>query len=311
MLVSEFKIKTFEEFLMRMYTLLGGWPSSNAVVFRGQAKDWPLVSSIYRANNYELIKKYSHFQCDFDSSLAYRVAEENLILEFYNMANLSKLKVPKIPRFLSRNNASFNTLNFVEKLEKWPLDDSIELMALAQHYGVPTSFIDWTYDFNVALYFAVFGAIKEANNNGKYISDEIVIWTLPLYKLDLINSNSFGNKIPLNFVTPSYYDNENLGAQKGILAYWEETLCHNEKVNDTPLDKKIETYIYSNYSDLDCIIKTANEFMIKFLIPTSECKKIAKYLYNNNYNAAFLFPGYDGVVKSIEEQRMLEKFIIG
>ena len=47
--------------------------------------------------------------------------------------------------------------------------------------------------------------------------------------------------------------------------------------------------------------------MIKVQIPSKECVKIIKYLYNTGYNSAKLFPGYAGVVKAIEEERIIKQ----
>jgi hypothetical protein len=40
-------------------------------------------------------------------------------------------------------------------------DDTIEWLALMQHFGSPTRFQDWTYSFFVALFFAVEAAEKQ------------------------------------------------------------------------------------------------------------------------------------------------------
>ena len=40
----------------------------------------------------------------------------------------------------------------------------IEVISLAQHYGVPTKVLDWTYDYKVALYFALKDILKDKNN---------------------------------------------------------------------------------------------------------------------------------------------------
>jgi hypothetical protein len=44
---------------------------------------------------------------------------------------------------------------------KWIFDDLEELTALAQHYGIPTRMLDWTYDFDTALYFASINVAKK------------------------------------------------------------------------------------------------------------------------------------------------------
>lgn len=37
----------------------------------------------------------------------------------------------------------------------WPNEKFREVISLAQHYGLPTRFLDWSYDYKSALYFAL------------------------------------------------------------------------------------------------------------------------------------------------------------
>ena len=60
---------------------------------------------------------------------------------------------------------------------------------------------------------------------------------------------------------------------------------------------------------LDDIIKeakrdTRNEepILYKILIPTPQDDELYNYLRNEGYDASLIFPGYDGVTKTISEQ---------
>lgn len=316
MRIIDTELKTFEEFRQFIDAIYFVESNPNSFIFRGQAQDWPLIPSIYRDKNIELIRNHSNFEKSVKLSAGlYRNSEDNLLLKFFNYANHSGLKVPKTTRYSSRPLPILDPLVIAKNIAgEWPPEDLTELSALAQHYGIPTSLIDWSFDSNVALYFAVFGAINDAlNNENQYASDNIVIWILSLHSITALqnfskcsNGKIKWNCIPIKFVVPSYYNNPNINAQKGILSYWPEGQTDlGKEIDKIPLDTKINEFDLGDIPDL--YKKNAENLMYKILIPTSECVRIAKHLFNTGYNSSRLFPGYSGVVKSIEEHDMIRK----
>lgn len=236
-------------------------------------------------------------------------AEYSLLREFYKSANHNGLKVPKVD-IIDKNYVDvFPTemLHF-QGYFKWISNDIAELAALAQHYGVATRLIDWSFEIYVALYFASIGAIKNRKRTVFDSNDSIVIWALNDHYIQFLQPTV--SRIPLKFVVPSYYNNPNLNAQKGILSYWEvdvpsmtETMMHIdnriELTDRTPLDELLQQYCEKEpEKDVNLTLLYKLEF------PVKDCLAAYGYIREMNYTAARLFPGYAGIVQDMNEMSL-------
>lgn len=308
------------------YFEFGGkyYPQLSDFIFRGQSTDsYELLPTALRSpknnNQNDINQNYkdnllslSIDNCQYESGQV--IYEFLLLRNFYQTANKNGLKLPYVKdldnKFLY---SSYNVELFRNIIEStsglWISSEFEELAALAQHYGIPTRLMDWTFDFKVALYFASSNACKESlKRNYQNYNDYMVIWA--------INTREVANifDAPLKFITPNYYRNENLMAQKGVLSYWQSRTESNlpksnlpnyinfKKVDREPLPKKL--YKYSQKQNVD-----VSKILYKFLIPISECAETFEYLMKNNYSAATMFPGYDSIKKAFDEIVILDKLI--
>lgn len=233
-------------------------------------------------------------------------AEYSLLREFYKSANHNGLKVPKVDS-IDKNYVDVFPTELFEHTGyiKWISDDIAELAALAQHYGVLTRLIDWSFEIYVALYFASIGAIKNRKKEIFDTTDTIVIWALNDYYIQFLQPTV--SRIPLKFVVPSYYNNPNLNAQKGILSYWEVDVPSMRQLamdmdnfialtDRTPLDVLLQRYCKSNSEkDNDLTL------LYKFEFPVTDCFAAYGFVRDMNYTAARLFPGYSGIVQDMDE----------
>ncbi len=227
-------------------------------------------------------------------------AEYRLLRSFYRLADQRGLEVPVSSRMRSNLAQDFDTVGLVgfDQQDIWVPTDMHEVAALAQHYGVPTRLLDWTYDIYVALYFAFKGAIGKSGN--------LAIWALNKEYLSFLKPTV--SKVNVEFITPHYSGNPNLNAQKGLFTLWpiinpskvehSTAFLHGESVlvDRRPLD----VLVYENFtSPIDFPL------FKKITVPCSEAVQGCKILDRLGYNPSRIFPGYGGVADQIMTQHAL------
>ena len=273
----------------------------------------------YRKHNEEyylrLNKEYTSPEgLEFDSSVLNQLQirkELRVLMDFINYSDKSGLK-PNINQRLRELIENPQVLN----LRYWPEEDFYDVIALAQHYGAPTRFLDWSYDYNISIYFAVKDILNY--NDKDYEKSNGVLWAFNYKLFDIqFQRNNSNEKFKLKFYRPAYYSNSNLHAQSGLFTF----IVNNMITKDyKPLDDLIIDDFKKNtgnnpdindrthaLSDND--IPEGEKIFYKFIIPPEFKPKILKELYLNNYSEEFLFPGYMGVTKSIENNEYFEKEI--
>lgn len=317
MQIKEISFESFDDFIKRIVLPSGDlWERLGGFVFRGVPSiGYELIPSSLRIQNLDKVWEMMEADDEMKEMEYWQIqAEYTLIREFYRLANQNGLKIPKV-RTISNNFATLMPFGlFIREHDYLWIDEEFEeLVAFAQHYGLPTRMLDWTFDINVAMYFASMGVISkyfEEDMDREVEDKKMVIWALNAQMYQ--NRNPFPRTLaPLSFVVPSYSDNPNLKAQKGILTHWRIIVpglnsknreIFTQKTDRTPLDQLLAKFYEKD--KLDQIV-----MLYKFIIPKAECVNMYNYIYKMGYGAANLFPGYDGVVKEIHDNKMLRKVI--
>jgi hypothetical protein len=274
-------------------------------IFRGESSDkYKLIPSALRAENKNKIYSLCNISKPIEEQSEWeywqQTAEFYSLKKFFNMADDRGILLPDIS-YLRDDILSDVPLLFEEKFEdKWIPKELIELSALAQHYGLPTRFIDWSLSHYIALYFAVSGAIKRSNIE----YDHMVLWALDYRHIEYLKKSTVS--LPIRLVKPSYNRNPNLLAQRGVLSCWQyENELSNILPSGLPINRTSLDILIKNYVTENCIPKGRNAFMYKFHIPISERFTLYKFLSNLNFTADSLFPGLSGVLRRMQEDTFM------
>lgn len=227
--------------------------------------------------------------------------ELNALMKFLSYADKVGLKVP-VNREV-RQLIEHNPQNLINRESFWPDDKFFELMALAQHYGVPTRFLDWSYDYRTALYFAVKNILDDNYLLNKK-PENAILWALNFKYFDRDYLKQ-GETYISNYYRPEYNSNPNLNSQKGLFTFMLKK--YDEKA-DEPYDKFIERFL-NNYPQVSDEIPEDEPAFYKFIIPEDEKPNILKELYSEGYSEEYLFPGYAGVREAIENRVKLDELI--
>ena len=222
---------------------------------------------------------------------------------FFDCCDVNGLRLPDVDRIREQLYYDSKILPSQLYIEEWIPKYLWELTALAQHYGLETRLLDWTQDIDIAIYFAVHSEPTLSDDElKKEESEYVAIWAL---------NTSVAQKIPsLKIIRPPYFGNPNLAAQKGLFTYWKEEglplaskkikkeIIERETVTK-PLNDLIEEHTPKN--------EDSEVYMWRYLIPRKDRVVLYEYIKRRNVTAATLFPGYDGVVRSLKEDSNIKK----
>lgn len=179
-----------------------------------------------------------------------------------------------------------------------PSDDYVRWAEYAQHFGVPTRFLDWSSNPLVALYVCCKNNLDTPGtvwvlNRKDYERITVSKQNLSHPDKDRITcvKELLEGKSSLDYpivYTPSYVDSR-MSAQGSYFMVWGK--------NEEPLDKLIPESIADSISELN-----ENTCLWQFSVPANSKKKILRSLDDIGINEKTLFPGLEGIGRYIENK---------
>lgn len=326
-LIREVECNTADEFL----AALTPWANNehfgdrlHKYIFRGHSDDRnKLIPSALRKRK-EFCKLGSHrIIANYESETLNQISYEyNIIRKFYNYSDRNGLYLPNvgdIRKLLIDSNTKKYALP-VEHLSKWalqesinkeyflwPMNDLMEISGIAQHHNLQTRLLDWTYDPLVAAYFSAKRAKKDTYITVWALQKDFIEVTVKELPDEKDLHDGIGR---LKFINPPYHENPNLAAQAGLFTCWQIPVQINENgpidnlfpVDRNSLDKVIYNHIYEYIENAELAQHLINKIFVKITTHSCNAKRVLYLLNTMNYNAARLFPGYDGVVQQMHDE---------
>lgn len=278
--------RTADELLDALHPRRGSWPHRfGPTYFRGHGNSqWELLPSAFRATSWN---PFANVDPDLGID-PYWIGdwERNIITMFCSELDRAGMQIP--------GGIYFNRPEtYSEVGETWPEPALEPVLALAQHLGVPTRFLDWTSSRKVAAYFAAVEALKLK-------SEFLDIWALDSGLVDLLGEEL--SHLKCRIVRTNRFGNDNLHAQSGIF-----TVCWGAIADGSrfiPLD---EAFLESNVSAVLEQLPSlqGRSPLARFQLPTSEARTLLEELALDGIDGLNLFPGYVGVMRALHEQKVV------